>query len=144
MDETQRMVSEYVIKNTPIEDTALRQYLRDENVPEDEIKRVMIGDIVELTLDSGVSLRSPFDYNKTLGKDVAYKTLGYNTNIVVKEKKLEAATGLREPLPNTTGLIYQPPEEHTCIRPSPDTIVTITSRTYHFCPTEEVKKKVSA
>ena len=141
MDRIQRMVSDYVRNNSPAREDELRNYLKDHKVSDKKIKSVLIDEVEEHTLPSGINILSPLEKGKILPSTLKYKALTYDEDILVRELIEKRLTGLI-PSPSDT--------EHSCIKPSPtgpgllpspDTEISIVRREYYFCPTKETKLK---
>jgi hypothetical protein len=134
MDETQQIASLYIMDTSPVTYRRVRDYLRDEDVSEEDIMKVLIDEIIEKTFTSS-RFSNMCSRPYTTFPEINYKTLAYNHNIVVLETEQLGILGLKESKPPGPGL-EETPKRRDGILPSPDTVRKIIDREYVYFKTE--------
>lgn len=126
IDGLQKLVSDYVRENKSLSYYELRDHLREMKVSEDDIKELLIDDI----MDSPYSCSEP---SVTRPVTIRRRTLRYDRDITVIEREMPGILGLMTPQPSS-GLIPSTQGVHYCIKPSPKNVIRTVSREYYFRP----------
>ena len=132
-DDVQNIVSDFVRKKRNTTYDELKRHLETKNVGPEDIERVLVDELLDVEKVPVTSELSPFipkleNYARPV--NVKYRVLKYDINILVTERDMPGILGLLPP-EQSSGLVPSS-SEYSGIKPSPETIVTLVSRSYEL------------
>jgi len=132
-DDVQNIVSDLVRRKRNTTYDELKRHLETKNVGPEDIERVLVDELLDVEKVPVTSELFPFIFkpkNYARPVNVKYRVLKYDMNILVTERDMPGILGLLPPEQNS-GLVPSS-SEYFGIKPSPETIVTLVSRSYEL------------